>query len=191
MRALIKKTGKYFVTGMLGILPIAVAIFVISFIYGLIKDASSAVIDSDDTGTIVLLILVTISIIIIVGREIGRNNKLSLITFGELWLSKFPLVGKVVGVIKQFMDMVQGKGKFEDLGVALVPFGGSKVYALITNEHTDSNDETIFTVFIVQGTFPPVGLVCFYNEKEVEIIEEMTPADVFQLQVTLGVKSEK
>jgi len=191
MKDLMKQISKNFMTGMLAILPIAVAIFVIGFIYGLIKDASSAVIDSHNTGTIVILIIVTIGIIILVGREIGKNNKLSLITLGELWLSKFPLVGKVVGIIKQFMDMVQGKGKFEDLGVAMVPFGGSSVYALITNEHRNENDEKIFTVFIVQGTFPPVGLVCFYNESEVEIVEEMTPADVFQLQVTLGVKTEK
>ena len=107
-----------------------------------------------------------------------------------MWLSKFPLIGKVMHTIKEFMNMVQGKGKFEDLGVALVPFGGCKVYALITNENSDDEPEKIYTVFIVQGTFPPVGLVCFYKEDDIEIVENMTPADVFQLQITLGVKTD-
>lgn len=186
--------SSYFITGILALLPLALAILLIGFVFGLIKSGLSLITDSQDPAILTWFTLTAIIFIVLIGKEVKTNKHFSWITFGELWLSKFPILGKVIGTINEFVDMVRGEGKFESLGVAKVPFGGSRIYALITNEEIeideDNKESKIYTVFIVQGTFPPTGLVCFYPENEIEIIEDMTPADVFQLQITLGVKNK-
>jgi len=181
--------GKYFISGLLGLLPITVGFLILSVVFGWLKSLFGLVFSSSNPFIIALLIFVSLLFVVILGREIKNNNKIGFLRIGELWISKFPFIGKIVGIINEFTDMVQGHGKFEELGVGLVPFGGSKIYAIITNEKTDSNGIIIYTCFIVQGTFPPTGLVCYYEQKDVELVENMTPADVFQLQITLGVET--
>jgi uncharacterized membrane protein len=188
-----KIATSYFISGILALLPLALAILIIGFFYGIIKSGLSMITDSQDPAILAWFAVTLLIFVVLIGKEVQTNKHFSWITFGELWLSKFPVLGKVIGIINEFVDMVRGEGKFESLGVARVPFGGSKIYALITNESIeigeDKKESKTFTVFIVQGTFPPTGLVCFYKEDEVEIIEDMTPADVFQMQITLGVKN--
>lgn len=186
--------SSYLISGILALLPLALAILLIGFVFGIMKSSLSLITDSQDPAILTWFTVTAIIFIVLIGKEVQTNKHFSWITLGELWLSKFPLLGKVIGTISEFVDMVRGQGKFESLGVAKVPFGGSRIFALITNEeikvNEDKEDFKLYTVFIVQGTFPPTGLVCFYPENEVEIIEDMTPADVFQMQITLGVKNK-
>ena len=190
----LKKFTSYLLSGVLSLLPLALAFVLIGFIFGLIKSSLSLITDSQDPAILAWFSLTAFIFVILIGKEVQTNKHFSWITLGEIWLSKFPLLGKVIGTINEFVDMVRGEGRFEALGVAKVPFGGSKIYALITNEAMEEDEEgqevKVYTVFIVQGTFPPTGLVCFYKDHEVEIVEDMTPADVFHMQITLGVKNK-
>ena len=178
------------ITGLLALLPIAIAIFIISVIYGLLTDLFSIISDSRNSAILLSLIMVSLASIIFIGKKIRSNRRLSLVPLIEKWIYTFPLIGKIVSIIRELVDMVKGEGKFRSLGVALVPFGGARIYALITNEEI-INGVVQYTVFIVQGTFPPTGLVCYYSEDDIQIVNNMTAADVFQLQITLGVKSDK
>lgn len=181
----------YFFSGVLALLPLTLAIFLVIQFISLIEYLFIFVIDSEDPSMLVYFSMIIIALITLIGFEAMDNKKLKIISGAELWLGKFPIIGKVLGVLTEFTNMVQGKGKFENLGVARVPFAGARVYGLITNEVEDDNGNKEYTVFVVQGTFPPVGIICFYNEDEVEINKDLTPSDVFQMQITLGVAAEE
>lgn len=182
----IKRVFGYFLAGIFALLPLGIAFLIVGYAITLIELSFALISNSTDPLMISLFGLTLLLLVTLIGREVRHNKAFKLISIGELWLSKFPVIGKIISVINEFIDMVRGEGKFKSLGVARVPFGGSKIYALITNESTHDNVKE-YTVFIVQGTFPPTGLVCFYNEDEIEIVDNMTPSDVFQLQITLGV----
>lgn len=182
----VKKIINHFIVGIFSLLPIAIAIAILVFVFGILGDMFVYITNSKDPAVFGIFIISMIILIIFIGIRVGKDKRFSIIKLGEAWLSKFPLIGRVISVIGEFTDMVRGTGKFKDLGVALIDFGGAKIYGLITNERKTSTG-IIYTVFIVQGTFPPTGLVTFYKEEDVEIIEDMTPAEVFQLQITLGV----
>ena len=183
---LIKKIGVNFFRGLIGLLPITIVFLIVGFLFGLIHDGIGLVIENTHSELILYILVATVIVITLIGYLIEKKERVVWIVLSEIWLSKFPLIGKVVSTIKGFTEMITGEGKFKDLGVAKVPFGGATAYALITN-HDSSGDSVEYTVFIVQGTFPPVGLVCFYDEKDVVIQDDMTPADVFKLQISLGI----
>lgn len=185
-----KKLFGYFISGFFALLPLGIAFLIVGYLITLIELSFALISNSTDPLMISLFGLTLMLLITLIGREVRHNRAFKLISIGELWLSKFPVIGKIISIINEFIDMVRGEGKFKSLGVARVPFGGSKIYALITNESISDGIKE-YTVFIVQGTFPPTGLVCFYFEDEIEIVDDMTPSDVFQLQVTLGVSEAK
>ena len=187
----IKKMSGYFLSGLLALLPLTLAIFLVVQFIALLEYLFIFVVDSKDPTMLMYFSMIIIALIILVGFEVRDNQKLKIISGAELWLSKFPIIGKIMGVFSEFTDMVQGQGKFRDLGVARVPFAGANVLGLITNEGEDDMGEKEYTVFVVQGTFPPVGIICFYKEHEIEIKKDLTPADVFQMQITLGVTSHE
>ena len=190
-RKITKLIASNFIAGVLSLLPLTIAIFLVVQFVSIIEFLYKFIGDSSDPNMLIYFSIMIVALIVLVGSEMKNNRRIKILTMSELWLSKFPIIGKIMSLISEFTDMVQGTGKFEGLGVARVEFAGAKVFGLITNERILESGSIEYTVFVVQGTFPPVGMICFYMEEDVEIQEDLTPADIFQMQITLGVKSER
>ncbi len=182
-----KNFTKHFITGLLGLLPIMIALYILIQTSQMFLLGFTMLIDSKHPLLIILSIFVSLLFIFEIGRQINNRQQNVFVSFGEKVLSKFPIIDKVISIIKDFVNMLQGKGKFENLGVARVPFGGGMTNALITNVKQLENGHNEYTVFIVTGTFPPVGFVSYYIEDQIEIKHDMTAKDVFELQITLGI----
>lgn len=182
-----KNLTKYFITGLLTLVPIIVSLIIILYIIDYLSLVLSWVSDSSNPLIVIISFGLTILFILGLGRGVVSNNPYRAIGVFENIIMKFPILGKITETLKEFTNMVQGKGKFEYLGVARVPFANGKTNALITNVEV-VNGTKEYTVFIVTGTFPPTGFVCYYEEKDVQIVEGMAAKDVFQLQISLGIK---
>jgi len=187
----IKKNLKYMITGLITLLPVIVTVFFIFYISWMITDIFHYIGSTNNPIYLWLSLMITIAMLIGFGKKIQDNKKITFVKITEGILSKFPIVDKVLSTLKSFTDMIQGKGKFEHLGVARVPFAGGKINALITNAETLKNGKKEYTVFIVTATFPPTGFVSYYMEDQIEIKDDMKAQDVFQLQITLGMKTEQ
>jgi len=182
----------YFITGLLGLTPFVIAIWIITILYSWIKEAiilnyKNNFNENETFWAIGILFLLFLSISAL-GMQISKEKKSITLHFFQKTLNKFPLIGKITSTIKQMIDMLNGKGKFENLGVARVPFQGGKTNALLT-DCIEKNGRKEYTTFIVTGTFPPVGFVAYYYEEDIEIMPDMTAKDVFELQITVGIKN--
>lgn len=185
------RIAKYLITGLLGLLPIFIGVYILIHISGWVFLGFNYISDSESPLFLIFSAVVAFSFVFEFGRQISNHQQNVIVNFGEKILSKFPIIDRVIDTIKDFTNMLQGTGKFENLGVARVPFGGGRTNALITNVEELENGTKEYTVFIVTGTFPPVGFVCYYAEDEVELRPEMKAKDVFELQITLGIKGKQ
>jgi len=189
IKSFIKTNIKYMITGLITLIPVIVSIFFIFYISGIMTSLFKFISSSNNPLFLWLSLFITFGILIGFGKKIQDNKNITFVKITESILSKFPLIDKLLSTLKSFTDMIQGKGKFEGLGVAKVPFAGGKTHGLITNVETLDNGKKEYTVFIVTGTFPPTGFVSYYMEDEIEFKENMNAQDVFQLQITLGMNS--
>jgi len=183
----LNKQISYFITGFFSIIPVVATVSILLYFIGLLNTILSFISQSSNPTFTIIASLLGLIIIYYFGRKVSKNEKISIINLLEYLLVKFPLMDDVLNTIKKFINMLQGKGEFEDLGVAKVPFAQGKTNGLITEikERDDGSKE--YTVFIVTGAFPPAGFICYYEEDQVEIRKDMTPKDVFQLQISLGI----
>lgn len=183
-----KKILQYLVTGTLGLLPLVISIYILITLSQWTLALFSNVSSSQNPFLIIFSGVVSFLFVLEFGRQLNNKKQNAIVNFSERVLAKFPILDKVITVIKDFTNMLQGKGKFEGLGVAKVPFAGGRTNGLITNVVEDEEGIREYTVFIVTGTFPPTGFVSYYKSDEIELREDMSAKDVFELQITLGIK---
>lgn len=188
---MIKNFISNFVTGLLSIIPVVIGIYVVFYIADVMVKLTGIFLTVKHQELISITIVLSIVLITTIGMKINQKKQSAILRFFESIVTKFPVIDKIIYTIKDFVDMVKGSGKFETLGVARIPFANGKTNGLITDVKEKEDGTKEYTVFIVTGTFPPAGFVCYYDEKDVEIRKDMTPKDVFQLQVSLGISSEK
>lgn len=109
---------------------------------------------------------------------IGRT----LVSSGDVMLSRTPIVRNVYGAIKQiFESVIQTSGpnnKFQKVGLIEFPSKGLWSLVLVTGEASGEISEAkpggetdLLTVFMPTGVVPPTGFICFVPRRDVTFLK--------------------
>ncbi len=121
----------------------------------------------------------------------------TLVSSGEVMLSRTPIVRNVYGAIKQiFESVIQTAGpdqKFQKVGLIEFPSKGLWSLVLITGEASGEISEAqpggesdLLTVFMPTGVVPPTGFICFVPRRSVTYLK-MTVEEAAKVILSGGI----
>ncbi len=181
---------RYFVTGLATLFPVTVTIWLLVFIFNLADGALGRMLGFTFPG---LGLVVTVLIILAVGV-------LSIHFFGrvlfaaiEAWLSRLPLVRKVLPAVKQFAQFIFNEENrqtaFRRVVLVQYPRLGAYSIAFVTNETTTTatgTPQTLLTLLLQNPPSPFTVLIIFVPKEDVVVLQ-MTVEEAARLIVSGGV----
>jgi len=183
---------KYFITGLLVIIPIWATYYVLSGLLGIIDnmlgDLPGYLLGLKFPGLgIITLILVVLLVGILSANYIGKN----VVQYGETLMHRVPLVRGVYSTMKKIMDTFSMKHSFH--GVALVEYPRKGCYSVgfMTGEVRGESmglDGRFITVFVPTTPNPTAGFLLILPEAEVKRLD-MTVEQGMKFIVSIGLVS--
>ena len=183
---------KYFITGLLVIIPIWATYYVLSGLLGIIDnmlgDLPGYLLGLKFPGLgIITLILFVLLVGILSANYIGKN----IVQYGETFMQRVPLVRGVYSTMKKIMDTFSMKQSFH--GVALVEYPRKGCYSVgfMTGEVRGESmglDGRFITVFVPTTPNPTAGFLLILPEAEVKRLD-MTVEQGMKFIVSIGLVS--
>jgi len=183
---------KYFITGLLVIIPIWATYYVLSGLLGIIDnmlgDLPGYLLGLKFPGLgIITLILFVLLVGILSANYIGKN----VVQYGETLMHRVPLVRGVYSTMKKIMDTFSMKHSFH--GVALVEYPRKGCYSVgfMTGEVRGESmglDGRFITVFVPTTPNPTAGFLLILPEAEVKRLD-MTVEQGMKFIVSIGLVS--
>ena len=180
---------KYFITGLLVIIPIWATYYVLSGLLGIIDnmlgDLPGYLLGLKFPGLgIITLILFVLLVGILSANYIGKN----IVEYGETFMQRVPLVRGVYSTMKKIMDTFSMKHSFH--GVALVEYPRKGCYSVgfMTGEVRGGSmgmDGRFVTVFVPTTPNPTAGFLLILPEAEVKRLD-MTVEQGMKFIVSIG-----
>jgi uncharacterized membrane protein len=180
---------KYFITGLLVIIPIWATYYVLSGLLGIIDnmlgDLPGYLLGLKFPGLgIITLILFVLLVGILSANYIGKN----IVQYGETFMQRVPLVRGVYSTMKKIMDTFSMKHSFH--GVALVEYPRKGCYSVgfMTGEvrgECMGLEGRFITVFVPTTPNPTAGFLLILPEAEVKRLD-MTVEQGMKFIVSIG-----
>lgn len=196
-----KKTLKrYFITGLLIVVPLGLTFYVLALIVGLMDAVLTYLPKPLQPDTYLpfhipgLGIIFTILTILLVGLIATNLLGRRLISAGEGFLDKIPFLRGIYNSTKQFLETFLSKEHQGFRRVVLVEFPRKGLYSVgfvtgvTRGEVQDKTQERVINVFLPTTPNPTTGYYLLVPEKDV-IPLEMTVEDAFKLIITGGMVS--
>ena len=192
-----KSLRRYFVTGLIVLVPIAVTIWIfwkLSFLLeGILGGFFRRYLPQFYTpglGVVSLLL-----IILLVGALTSNLLGRKLLAFSQGLLAKIPLFNKIYLSVKGISDAILKKKRGPFNGVALVKFpGGIQTIAFITSpapkEIQKENSEKLVGLFIPTVPNISTGFYCLMPEKDLKRLD-LSVEEALKLAVSLGLSKQK
>lgn len=197
---------KYFLTGLATLLPLAVTIYVVSFVVSFLTHPFMGIVTSllarmgslgvpepviRTTSQILILVAIFIFTILLgfVTRWFFINT---LIRLGDRILHKIPVVNKVYKTVKDIIQILFASNKNSFKQVVLVRFPSKHCYCLglITRESPEafnkSSVEEMFSVFVPTTPNPTTGFLIVSPKSDL-IYLDMKSEDAIKYVVSCGV----
>ena len=190
----LKSIRKYFITGMIVIIPLWVTILLLRAIVNLIRDAFALLPPSIHPRTYIsfygielLIALVLILIIVVIASNfLGRR----LLRLGETALTKIPIIKTIYQGIKQLTIGVLGeKRMFSKVVLLEFPIKGLSFIGFVTGEDThlvhNRSGQKMLKIFIPTTPNPTSGFFCVAAEEEVTYLD-IGIEEAFKLIISAG-----
>jgi uncharacterized membrane protein len=202
---------KYFITGLVILLPVALTIAIVLFVFNLLTVPLSGIVtsffnryhlfedgflflSSDQLQQLIsqLLVLVIIFFFTVLLGVIARNVfSHYFISLGESILHRIPMVNTIYKTSKDVVKTMFTSSAKSFKQVVLVPFPSAKVYSigLITREDLPSVDplhSTKIAVFVPTTPNPTSGFMMLYSPDEIHYLD-MSVENAFKFVVSCGV----
>lgn len=197
---------KYFITGLIIVLPLAVTLAIVSFIFNLLTEPlAGVVVQLFDHFSILetshqlqffvsqLLILIFFVVITVAVGMITRYFFVkSLINFWDYLMHKIPLIRSIYKTSQDVINTLFASNENAFQQVVLVPFPSTGSYSIgfMTQKNitdfTQKNEGAKVAVFIPASPSPTSGFLIMYKEEEV-IFLDMTVEDAFKYVISCGV----
>ena len=183
-----RKVGAQFLEGLLVIVPIGIAVWVLVLIFeavdGFLQPVIQLIIGRTIPGvgfaaTIVLIYLAGV----IADNVIGER----LIRYGESLLSRVPVFRYVYTGVKNLVDgfSMPGKGGFSQVVLIEFPMRGMRTIGFVTGEIVAEDGEKLLNIFVPQAPTPTTGFLEIVREKDVVRID-MSIEDALKMVVSAG-----
>lgn len=196
---------KYFVTGLVLLLPLAVTVAVLNFIITLLTKPFKAFVEnliarlgvSPDTfgvhASSTLLILITLFVFTVCLGMVTRWFFFkTLIHWGDSLLHKIPVINKVYKTVQEIIKTIFVSDDSSFKQVVMVPFPKENVYVLglISREApiacSKAVDDDLITVLIPTTPNPTSGFLVMYRRVDIVNVD-MTPEQAIKYIVSCGV----
>lgn len=203
---------KYFITGLIVLLPlvvtIAVVVFLVNFLTKPFIGFVSAILAQFDIinkgflfltpeqtikyGSQILILVVLFFVTVVIGIITKWFFIKSLLGLGDRILHKIPLVNTVYKTTQDIIKtlFVSDKNSFKQVVMAPFPKEGSYVLGLIARESPEYCSEKVgsplFSVLIPTTPNPTTGFLLMYRKEDLIFID-MKPEDAIKYIVSCGV----
>jgi uncharacterized membrane protein len=195
---------KYFLTGLVTLLPLAVTIWVVHFFVNFLTKPFIGIVTlltyrlpiaSQELIRFISQIFILISLFLLiwflgfVARKFFFN---SLIRFGDKLITKIPLVNKVYNTSKEIVNSLFGaqEKSFHQVVMLPFPYQGSYCIGLIARKApqtcSDAENSELISVFIPTTPNPTTGFLVMCQKSEL-IYLDMKPDEAIKYVVSCGV----
>jgi uncharacterized membrane protein len=188
---------KYFVTGLVVLLPLALTFWIVAFILGLLSDPFYGIADAflahvGVTSTQIrevagkLLALLFLFVLIIGIGAIGRYFFFNyLMDIGDAILHRIPLVGAVYKTSREFVQTLTTSGKsFKQVVLVPFPHKGSWTVGFLSRD--DAEFEGRVAVFIPTAPNPTSGFLVLFAREEIRPLD-MKVDEALRYVISCGV----
>ena len=193
----------YFLTGLLVVGPVTITIYAanwfVNFVDGTVKPFVPRIYNPDTylpfsvPGIGLLFAIVGLMLIgALAANLLGRT----LISYGDLFLGRMPIVRNVYRAVQQiFESVIHAAGpttNFQKVGLIEFPSKGIWSLVFVTGETTGeiaaakpAGETELLTVFMATGIVPPTGFVCFVPRNDVTFLN-MSVEDAAKIVISAG-----
>jgi uncharacterized membrane protein len=185
---------KYFVTGMIVIIPIWVTILILRAVANLIEDAFTLLPPSLHPRTYIsffgIELVIAVVLILFIGLLASNFFGKKFLKLGELVLAKIPIIKTIYQGVKHLTIGVLGeKRMFSKVVLLEFPIKGLSFIGFVTGEDTrlihNRNGKKMLNVFIPTTPNPTSGFFCVAAEEEVTYLD-MSVDEAFKLIISAG-----
>jgi uncharacterized membrane protein len=203
-RSLAAKFRRNFVTGLFVLAPLALTIYIIKFIVGLLGGILSPyfrmigreVIGSGKSLGIVTTLaditafIVTVVGITLIGMLVRRVLGQRLVEAFNRLMNRIPVVRAIYESIRKFIDIFFGeKSKFQRVVAVNFPLESAWTIGFVTGETKlnpdPESDQTLLTIFVPKVPNPTSGFLLFAKEKDVRPLD-LTVDEAIKLIISGG-----
>lgn len=193
----------YFLTGLLVVGPITITIYALQWFVGFVDAwVKPFVPKAYDPSTYLpfpvpgIGLLFAIVGLMLIGALAANLLGRTLISYGDLFLGRMPIVRNVYRAVQQiFESVISAAGptaNFQKVGLIEFPAKGIWSIVFITGETTGEigavkpgGNDDLLTVFMATGIVPPTGFVCFVPRKDVMFLN-MNVEDAAKIVISAG-----
>lgn len=180
---------KYFITGLLVIIPVWATFYVLKAILGWIDGMLAPLLEQylglrfPGLGIVTLVFL-----ILVVGMLSANYLGRRLVRYGDAFLQKVPLVRGVYSTMKKIMETFSLKQNFHGVALVEYPRKGSYSVGFVTGEvpgETVGLAGRFVTVFVPTTPNPTAGFLLILPEGEVSFLD-MTVEEGMKFIISIG-----
>ena len=191
---MMKTIRKYFITGMIVIIPIWVTILILRAVVNLIQDAFALLPPSIHPRTYIsffgIELVIAVVLILLIGLLASNFFGKKFLKLGELVLAKIPVIKTVYQGIKHLTIGVLGeKRMFSKVVLLEFPIKGLSFIGFVTGEDThlirNLDGKKMLKIFIPTTPNPTSGFFCVAAEEEVTYLD-ISVDDAFKLIISAG-----
>jgi len=185
---------KYFVTGMVVIVPLWVTILLLKAVISLVNNTFNLLPPSVHPKTYLpffgVELIIALLLIIIVGLIASNFFGKKLLRFGEIILNKIPVIKTIYQAVKHLTTGIVSERKIFSRAVLLeFPIKGLSFIGFVTGESTDEiaqqSGKKLLKIFIPTTPNPTSGFFCFASEEDV-INLDLTVDEAFKMIISAG-----
>jgi uncharacterized membrane protein len=183
----------YFVHGLIIIIPLAVTLWIIVWLFNLVDRMLRPVLEwafgRPMPGMGFAIIIAGVILIGYLGVTFGRRK---VFDFFETQIIRTPVVGSIYGGVKQVLESFTTTSSSKFLEVVFMEFPRKGIYTvgLVTSEVKDRNGKKILNVFIPTAPNPTSGFLQIVPESDV-VKTAMSIDEAMKLIISAGKVSRK
>lgn len=187
---------KYFITGLVILLPLALTVIVVNFFLDLATIPFAKMIKQSSMNAVVLKLLAVAIVaagITLVGFLCSALAFHYLFKWGDLIFHRIPLVNRVYKATQDVMHSLFNQDKPSFSQAVLVPFPKKESYAIgfLINqtlpEGSNLDDNALMSIFVPGTPNPMMGFMLLVNRSDVLFLD-LSVDDAIKLVVSCGVK---
>lgn len=188
-----RRLTNYFINGLIIIIPLAITIWLVVWLFDLIDGFLAPVLDwaigRHIPGLSFAIIIVIILLIGYFGVKIGHRKAFDFI---EERFMKIPYLGAIYGSARQIINSFSTRNGQQFLEVALVEFPRKGIFAIgfVTASARDKDGKKVFNVFIPTAPTPAGGFLQIVPESQL-IHTSMSISDAMKLIISMGYTSRE
>jgi len=194
---MMNKLRKYFITGLVVVVPVFLTVYVLVFVFRFTDNILGRFLNVYFKNTLGFYIpglgvLIFILLILLVGFLANRYIGKRIFPLIDRWFSNLPLVRNIYPTFKQVISFILAQKEFGFKKVVLVEYPSKGIWSLgfLTNEEflklSQISNKAIVSIFMPTSPGPFTGVVIFVAKEDLQF-PDISITDAFKIIISGGV----